>query len=72
MRVYFDEKTKKIGLKPVPQPTPNSYKVSKGRHSMSISFISFLKYSGIDFSKTRHFKPFKGGEFIVFDLKSEI
>jgi hypothetical protein len=81
VNLYYDKANKIIGIKPVPEGTPGSVKLTQrpingqdGKVSMNafISAKSFLDYYEINYSTTRSFiaKKLDSEDLIVFDLKT--
>jgi hypothetical protein len=53
--MLYDKEANRMAVKPVRKASEHSYKIT-GKHNMTMwGGISFLKYYGIDYSKTRKY-----------------
>ncbi|NQS89157.1 hypothetical protein HQ584_05150 [Patescibacteria group bacterium] len=58
---YYDKDRKSIGIKPMEEASADSYDIRvttrENSKSVTITGISFLKYFGVDYSKTSKYEP---------------
>jgi len=73
LEFYYDRKNKRIGLKPLRDRTKDSYTVFPSKRSKSANVFArkFLRFYGIDFSKTKSYVPYwdDEGKLLVVDLQ---
>lgn len=70
VELLYDPEGKRIGIRPLQQPRPNSRKVSKRKSTSSVNARPFLKQCKVNLKRTTRYRARKDEEgIVVIDLR---